>query len=371
VSIEPARFRQKNRCYASPVPDKLPNSGSWALGGTLSAGEAKWSLAIISASFDVLTFWSLMPALICGSVAYDTIMVFHGRFGTHILPDQIHILNVSFLVPDMRREFGGTAGNIAYNLRLLGGEPVVMATVGDDFGPYRERFDQLGISRKHIREIPGTFVPQAFITTDLDANQITAFHPGAMSSSYLNKVSDASDITIGILAPDSRDGMLQHAEQFHDAKIPFIFDPGQAMPIFNGDELRHFIELADYVAVNDYEARILEDQIGEPIEKLATRVRAFFVTKGAEGSVVYADGQQIAIPSVKENRRVDPTGCGDAYRSGLLYGIERGWSWEKIARLANTMGSIKIEVRGPQGHSPTREEIAQRYESAFDESLWG
>jgi adenosine kinase len=246
-----------------------------------------------------------------------------------------------------------------------------MATVGDDFGPYRERFDQLGISRKHIREIPGTFVPQAFITTDLDANQITAFHPGAMSSSYLNKVSDASDITIGILAPDSRDGMLQHAEQFHDAKIPFIFDPGQAMPIFNGDELRHFIELADYVAVNDYEARILEDQIGEPIEKLATRVRAFFVTKGAEGSVVYADGQQIAIPSVKENRRVDPTGCGDAYRSGLLYGIERGWSWEKIARLANTMGSIKIEVRGPQGHSPTREEIAQRYESAFDESLWG
>ena len=311
-----------------------------------------------------------MPALICGSVAYDTIMVFHGQFGEHILPDQIHILNVAFLVPDMRREFGGTAGNIAYNLKLLGDEPVVMATVGDDFGPYRERFDQLGIGRTHVREIPGTFMPQAFITTDLDANQITAFHPGAMSSSYVNKVGDAKGITLGILAPDSRDGMLQHAEQFHDLRIPFIFDPGQAMSVFNGDELRHFIELADYVAVNDYEARILEERTGEPISKLTERVKAFFVTKGAEGSVIYADGQQIFIPSVKENRRVDPTGCGDAYRSGLLYGIERNWAWERVGRLANTMGSLKIEYRGPQGHQPTRDQIASRYQAAFDEALW-
>lgn len=311
-----------------------------------------------------------MPALICGSVAYDTIMVFHGQFGEHILPDQIHILNVAFLVPDMRREFGGTAGNIAYNLKLLGDEPVVMATVGDDFGPYRERFDQLGIGRTHVREIPGTFMPQAFITTDLDANQITAFHPGAMSSSYVNKVGDAKGITLGILAPDSRDGMLQHAEQFHDLRIPFIFDPGQAMSVFNGDELRHFIELADYVAVNDYEARILEERTGEPISKLTERVKAFFVTKGAEGSVIYADGQQIFIPSVKENRRVDPTGCGDAYRSGLLYGIERNWAWERVGRLANTIGSLKIEYRGPQGHQPTRDQIASRYQAAFDEALW-
>ena len=311
-----------------------------------------------------------MSALICGTVAYDTIMVFHGQFGEHILPDQLHILNVAFLVPDMRREFGGTAGNIAYNLKLLGDDPVVMASVGDDFSPYRERFDKLGISRAHIREIQGTSVPQAFITTDLDANQITAFHPGAMSSSYLNKVGDAKGITLGILAPDSRDGMLQHAEQFHDLKIPFIFDPGQGMPMFNGDELRHFIELADYVAVNDYEARILEEKIGEPITTLTNRVKAFFVTKGAEGSVIYADGQQIVIPSVRENRRVDPTGCGDAYRSGLLYGIERGWTWPKIGRLANTIGSIKIEHRGPQGHQPTRDEIAARYQLAFDESLW-
>lgn len=311
-----------------------------------------------------------MSVLICGSVAYDTIMVFHGKFGQHILPDQIHILNVSFLVPDMRREFGGTAGNIAYNLKMIDGDPLIMATVGDDFAPYRARLDELGISRAHIREVPGTFVPQAFITTDLDANQITAFHPGAMSSSYINKVGDAKNIGLGILAPDSRDGMMQHAEQFHDLKIPFIFDPGQAMPIFNGNELRHFVELADYIAVNDYEARVLEEQTGESISSLAKRVKAFFVTKGAEGSMIYADGQQIMVPSVKENRRVDPTGCGDAYRAGLLYGIERGWGWEKIGRLANTIGSIKIEHRGPQGHRPTRADIAARYEMAFDEALW-
>lgn len=311
-----------------------------------------------------------MAALICGSVAYDTIMVFHGKFGTHILPDQIHILNVSFLVPDMRREFGGTAGNIGYNLKLLGEEPVVMATVGDDFGPYQARLDALGISRAHIKQIAGAFVPQAFITTDLDANQITAFHPGAMSSSYLNKVGDARGITLGIVAPDAPDAMMQHAEQFHQLKIPFIFDPGQAMPAFKGGELQHFVELADYVAVNDYEARILEDRTGETIAKLTERVKAFFVTKGAEGSVIYAGGQQITVPSVRENRRVDPTGCGDAYRAGLLYGIERGWSWEKIGRLANTMGSLKIEHRGPQGHTSTRDEIAQRYQLAFDEALW-
>ncbi|HEX4857964.1 MAG TPA: carbohydrate kinase family protein [Usitatibacteraceae bacterium] len=311
-----------------------------------------------------------MSALICGSLAYDTIMVFHGEFKTHILPHQIHILNVAFVVPDMRKEFGGTAGNISYNLKLMGGDPLIMATVGDDFGPYRERLDMLGISRRHIREIEGAFMAQAFITTDLDANQITAFHPGAMASSYLNRVEDADDVEIGIVAPDSRDGMLQHASQFHDLDIPFIFDPGQALPVFSGDELRHFIELADFVAVNDYEARVLEERTGESIAVLAERVQALFVTKGAEGSLIHAEGQQIFVPSVRENRRVDPTGCGDAYRAGMIYGIERGWSWEKIGRLANTMGSIKIEHRGPQGHLPTREEIESRYVSAFGEPLW-
>ncbi len=311
-----------------------------------------------------------MPVLICGSIAYDTIMVFHDAFKNHILPEQIHILNVAFVVPDMRREFGGTAGNIAYNLKLLGGDPLIMATVGDDFGPYRERLDNLGIARTHVLEIAGAFVPQAFITTDLEANQITAFHPGAMASSYLNKVGDAKGVKLGILAPDSRDGMLQHAGQFHDLKIPFIFDPGQAMGVFNGGELRHFVELADYIAVNDYEARSLEERTGDSIEKMAERVKAVFVTKGAAGSVIYADGQQISVPSVKETRRMDPTGCGDAYRAGLLYGIERNWPWEKVGRLANTMGSLKIEHRGPQGHHPTREEIETRYSSAFEEALW-
>lgn len=311
-----------------------------------------------------------MSVLICGSVAYDTIMVFQGQFKTHILPEQIHILNVAFLVPDMRREFGGTAANIAFNMKLLGEDALIMASVGDDFGPYAERLDKLGISRKHIRQIPGTFVPQAFIVTDIDANQISAFHPGAMASSYLNKVSDAPGTTLGILAPDSRDGMLQHAQQFHDAKVPFIFDPGQAMPMFNGDELRHFIELADYVAVNDYEARVLEDSTGETLHGLASRVRALFVTRGAAGSEIYADGQKIVVPSVRELRRVDPTGCGDSYRSGLLYGIAHGWTWEKMGRLANVMGSLKIEVRGPQGHSPTRADIAERYASAFGEQPW-
>jgi len=311
-----------------------------------------------------------MPVLICGSVAYDTIMVFHSRFGSHILPDQIHILNVTFVVPDMRREFGGTAGNIAYNLKLLGDDPLIMATVGEDFGPYKERLDKLGIATTHIKQIPGAFLPQAFITTDLDANQITAFHPGAMASSYLNKVGDAKGVTLGILAPDSRDGMLQHAQQFRDQGIPFIFDPGQAMGLFNGDELRHFVELADYVAVNDYEARVMEERTGETIAALAGRVKALFVTKGAEGSQIYADGQQIVVPSVKEQRRVDPTGCGDAYRSGLLYGIERGWDWQKIGRLANTMGSLKIEHRGPQGHEPSRADIAERYQSAFEDYIW-
>ena len=312
----------------------------------------------------------MSAALICGSLAYDTIMVFPDQFKNHILPDKVHILNVSFLVPRMRREFGGCAGNIAYNLHLLGGKPLPMATVGADFGPYRAHFSDLGIPLTHVKEIADLYTAQAFITTDLDDNQITAFHPGAMMRSYENHVRDVPGVSFGIVGPDGYEAMLQNCTEFAECGIPFIFDPGQAMPIFNGNELRHFIELADFVTVNDYEARVLEEQTGEPVEKLAERVQALIVTKGAEGSVIYANGQQIAIPSVRENRRVDPTGCGDAYRSGLLYGIERGWSWEKTGRLANTMGSIKIEYRGPQGHQPTRDEIAERYQMAFDEPLW-
>jgi len=311
-----------------------------------------------------------MHALICGSLAFDTIMVFQDQFKKHILPDQIHILSVSFLVPDMRREYGGCAGNIAYNLKLLGGNPLIMATAGSDFGPYSNRLDQLGIARTNIRILPDTFTAQAFITTDIDDNQIIAFHPGAMNFSHLNRVTEANDISLGIISPDGRDGMLQHAEQFHAAGVPFIFDPGQGLPMFSGAELRHFIELADYVTVNDYEARMVEDKAGEPIAKLAAQAKALIVTKGAQGSTIISGGQQVEIASVKPDAIVDPTGCGDAYRAGLLYGIQQGWNWEKTGRLASLLGSIKIAHRGGQNHFFTRAELGQRYVKAFGEQLW-
>jgi adenosine kinase len=311
-----------------------------------------------------------MNTLICGSIAYDTIMVFHDRFRNHILPDQIHILNVAFLVPDMRREFGGCAGNIAYNLKLLGGNPLIMAAVGEDYQPYAYRLERLKLSQTHIREVKDTFTAQAFITTDLDDNQITAFHPGAMNFSHLNRVGDASDVSLGIVAPDGREGMLNHAREFAEAGIPFIFDPGQGLPMFSGAELLGFVDQATYVAVNDYEGRMLAERIGQDLETLARRVEALVVTRGAEGSTIYSDGQTIEIPSVPPTGTVDPTGCGDAYRAGLLYGIARGYDWPSTGRLASLMGSIKIASRGGQNHHPTRDEIGVRYREAFGTNLW-
>lgn len=311
-----------------------------------------------------------MSVLICGSVAYDTIMVFHDRFKQHILPDQIHILNVAFLVPDMRREYGGCAGNIAYNFKLLGGEPLMMATVGHDAGPYLARMDRLGLSRAHIREIADQFTAQAFITTDLDDNQITAFHPGAMNQSHENHVGDAPGVRLGILAPDGRDGMLQHAREFHAAGVPFIFDPGQGMPMFGGEELLQLLDLATWCTVNDYEASLLCERTGLSLAELATRVQALIVTRGAEGSDVYAEASMLHVPAVAPDALEDPTGCGDAYRAGLLYGLEQGWSWEKTARLASLMGSIKIASRGGQNHVPTRADIERRYRQAFGQSLF-
>jgi adenosine kinase len=311
-----------------------------------------------------------MHTLICGSVAYDTIMVFRDRFRNHILPDQIHILNVSFLVPDMRREFGGCAGNIAYNLRMLGGRPLIMAAVGDDYQPYAYRLDRLRLSQQHVRQIKDTFTAQAFITTDLDDNQITAFHPGAMNYSHLNHVSDAADVTLGIVAPDGREGMLQHAREFSEAGIPFIFDPGQGMPMFSGEELLALVRSARYVTLNDYEARMLQDRTGEKLEALAQLVEALIVTEGADGSVIYVDGTQIRIPSVKPQTVLDPTGCGDAYRAGLLYGIANDFDWPTSGRLASLMGSIKIASRGGQNHQVNRDEIGARYREAFGTSIW-
>ena len=311
-----------------------------------------------------------MSTLICGSIAFDTIMVFRDRFKNHILPDQLHILNVAFLVPDMRREFGGCAGNIAYSLKLLGADPLIMASVGEDYQPYADRLEKLGISQRHIRRIDGSYTAQAFITTDLDDNQITAFHPGAMNHSHANHVSEAAGAKLGIIAPDGRDGMLQHAREFHEAGVPFIFDPGQGLPMFGGEELLEFVRMAEYVTVNDYEARMLEERTGKSVEALAKLVSAFVVTLGSRGSIVHTAGKLIEIPCVKASEIVDPTGCGDAFRAGLLYGIGAGMDWETSGRLASLLGSIKIESRGGQNHSYTRDEIGERYRAAFGTRIW-
>jgi adenosine kinase len=306
-----------------------------------------------------------MNTLICGSLAYDTIMVFKDQFKKHILPEQLHILNVAFLVPEMRREYGGCAGNIAYNLQLLGGRPLIMATVGDDFGPYATRLEKLGLSQAHIRTVPGNFTGQAFITTDLDDNQITAFHPGAMGMSHLNHITDAKDVSLGIVSPDGRDGMLKHAQEFADGGVPFVFDPGQGMPMFSGSELLDFIDQANFITVNDYEAKLLQDKTGKTLDEIAKRVTALIVTLGADGSLIYADNKQIAIPTPKPHAVVDPTGCGDAYRAGLLYGIQSGWDWETTGRLASLMGSLKISSRGGQNHRHSLTEIADLFKQHF------
>ena len=306
-----------------------------------------------------------MRTLICGSIAYDNIMVFQDHFKNHILPEKIHVLNVAFLVPEMRREFGGCAGNIAYNLKMLGGEPVMMATVGDDYAPYAARFEQLNLTQSHVRHVPETFTAQAFITTDLADNQITAFHPGAMNFSHLNSVQDTRDIRLGIIAPDGRDGMMQHAREFHEAGIPFVFDPGQGLPMYNGEELLDFIDKADYIAVNDYEGQLLQDRTGHSLESLADKARALIVTLGAQGSLIYAGGRKFEIPCVKPKEIVDPTGCGDAYRAGLLYGIVNNLDWQTTGQLGSLMGSLKIAQRGGQNHQFTRDEIDQHYFESF------
>lgn len=310
-----------------------------------------------------------MRILLLGSIAYDNIMVFEGRFREHILPDQIHMLNVAFLVPALRREFGGCAANIAYNLRLLGGDPLIMATVGEDAEPYYRRLDMLGIERTHVREVAGTYTAQAFITTDLDDNQITAFHPGAMGHSHLNKVAAAGAVALAIVSPDGREGMLQHARELKEENIPFVFDPGQGLPMFSGAELLDFVNLASYVSVNSYEGKMLEERTGAPLARLAQRVQALIVTHGAKGSEIYADGQRLEIPCVEAKNIVDPTGCGDAYRAGLLYGIAAGMDWRATGQLASLMGAIKVGARGGQNHLATRAEIESLYRQNFNAQL--
>ena len=308
--------------------------------------------------------------LICGSLAYDTIMVFPDRFARHILPDQTHMLSVSFQIGEMRREWGGCAGNIAYNLKALGGEPVVMATLGADGTAYRERLASLGIADDGVKSLPQMFTAQAFIITDLDDNQITAFHPGAMNASHENRVGDVADIALGIVAPDGRDGMRSHVEQFAQAGIPFVFDPGQGLPLFSGPELIAMIDAASYLAVNDYEGRLLCERTGLSLDAIARRVDALIVTMGGFGAQIHADGATLDSPVAPAAAVVDPTGCGDAFRAGLLYGIVHGWDWPRSGRLASTLGALKIASRGGQNHAVSRDGIAQRYYDAFHEYLW-
>ena len=311
-----------------------------------------------------------MRTLICGSLAFDTIMVFRDRFGRHILPDRTHMISVSFTVADMRREWGGCAGNIAYNLRGLGGEPVVMATVGDDGAPYRTRLAEMGIGTDGVAALPGTYTAQAYIITDLDDNQITAFHPGAMVRSHELHVGDVEGIGLGIVAPDGRDGMRQHAAEFRASGVPYVFDPGQGLPLLSGEELTEMIEGAAVVTVNDYEAQLLCERTGLSEDAIARRVDALVVTLGGEGSRIRSGGTTLAIPAVAPTDLVDPTGCGDAYRAGLLYGMAQGWDWQKTGRLASLLGAMKIASRGGQNHRVERDEVAALFAERFGAPLW-
>ncbi len=309
-----------------------------------------------------------MSALICGSFAYDTIMVYPGYFKNEILPDKVHILNVSFLVPQLRREFGGCAGNIAYNLHLLGGDALPMGTVGKDFDTYAAWMDKLGVKRTHVKTVAEAYTAQAYITTDLDDNQITAFHPGAMSFAHTQDIA-TQGVKFGTVSPDGRDGMLLHARQFAEAGIPFLFDPGQGMPMFNGEELRAFIEQAAYVAVNDYEAEVLTDRTGLTLKQIAERVEALIVTRGGKGSHIFNKGKVLEIPCAKAESLADPTGCGDAYRGGLLYGLLKGMDWETTGRVASLIGAIKIERVGPQNHRIDPSAFRERFREEFRYSL--
>lgn len=306
-----------------------------------------------------------MTSLICGSLAYDTIMSFDGKFSEALLAEQLHRINVCFLVPNVRREYGGCAGNIAYNLRLLGGDPLIMATIGHDGIPYLERLKELAITDRCVRTIKDAFTAQAFITTDHGGNQITAFHPGAMSVSHQNVLGDEDPVHFAIIAPDGREGMLQHSERCAERNIPFIFDPGQQMPMFNGEELRYFIKLATYIAVNDYEAEMLMQRTGLSLAEISSQVKALFVTRGELGAEMYVGTDKIEIPPVPAERELDPTGCGDAFRAGILYGLENNLDWPTTGRLASLMGSIKIAHQGAQNHTPSRTEIEDRFQQAF------
>lgn len=310
-----------------------------------------------------------MRTLITGSIAYDTILVFDDRFANHILPDQVHIINLSLTVDGMRRDFGGCCGNIAYNLNLLGGEAVPMGTVGSDFTPYRDWMHSNGIDTTHVVEVEDAYTAQAFVTTDTDNNQITAFHPGAMTDASMVEVHEAENIELAIVAPNDKQAMVQHIRQLHGSGIPFMFDPGQSIPVFSGHEMVEFISIANYVCVNDYECKLISNKTGLSLTSIQEMAGILIITHGASGSDVYLDGQQFHIQTVKVSGVVDPTGCGDAYRSGLLYGLANQLDWETSAQLGSLMGGIKVEHSGTQNHSPTLGEIEGRFFDNFGKSI--
>ena len=310
-----------------------------------------------------------MKTLITGSMAFDTIFVFEDKFQNHILPEQTHMLNVSFFAPTMRRYQGGCAGNIAYNLKLLGGEPVIMATVGQDFEPYAKRLTEIGISDAYIKVFEEEYTAQAFIINDADNNQVNAFHPGAMNFAHHNKVSDVADVKLGIVSPDGRDAMIEHASQFNEAGIPFFFDPGQGLPMFGGEELLKFCDQANYLILNDYESHMLMDKTSLTLDELANKVEVLVVTKGAQGSAVYVNGETIDIAAAPIDDAKDPTGCGDSYRARMMFGLSKGCDWKTNAQLGALCGAIKVESVGTQKHSFTQEHFAKRYQSAFSETL--
>lgn len=306
-----------------------------------------------------------MTSLICGSLAFDVIMQFDGAFAEALLPEHLHNINVSFLVPTLRREFGGCAGNIAYSLKLLGGDPLIMATIGQDGALYTERLANLAISTRCIKTIESSYTGQCFITTDRDSNQLTAFHPGAMGLSHYNRVAEAGKVDLAIIAPDGREGMMQHAQECADLRIPFIFDPGQGLPMFSGAELENFIDLATYIAVNAYEAELLMERTGLSLQQIAQRVTALIVTRAERGAEIFVDQKCLTIPGVAVDSVIDPTGCGDAFRAGLLFGLTQQMDWPTTGRLASLMGAIKVTHQGGQNHMLSYAEIEERFYNAF------
>ena len=310
-----------------------------------------------------------MTALVCGSIAYDNIMVFHDHFKNHILPDKTHMLNLSFVVPDMNKEFGGCAGNIVYNMKLLEGDALPMATVGADFDAYHKRFQSLGIDDRYIKIIEDKYTAQCFITTDLDDNQINFFQIGAMGDSHENVIANVDDISIGIVAPDGKEGMLSHAEQFANAGIPFFFDPGQNVPLINKEEMLAAFEQANWLTFNDYEWQQIEDKTGLNLDTVIDLVDALIVTRGGEGSTIYLKDKEIVIPVAKASQIADPTGCGDAYRAGLLYGLMNDMDWETSGRIASLLGAMKIEVAGTQNHHFSKQAFADRFKDSFGYSF--